>query len=73
MTPYIQMRFSPLDYHALMSVLRDVKELDVERKEGVEEEEKEAKEAAKEEEAEKQRVEESLGYGFFLMGEMVNE
>lgn len=48
------MRFSPSDYHALMSVLRDVKELDVERKEGVE--------AAKEEEAEKQRVEESLGY-----------
>lgn len=52
------MRFSPSDYHALMSVLRDVKELDVERKEGV----GEAKEAAKEEEAEKQRVEESLGY-----------
>lgn len=48
------MQFSPSDYHALMSILRDMKELDTERKDRVEEEE------AKEEE--KQKVEKSLGY-----------
>ena len=56
--PYIQMLFSPSDYHALMSVLRDMKELDVERKDGVEEKE----EAKEEEEEEEQKVEKSLGY-----------